>query len=598
MKSIALILMHLLGVLYSCIVFSQIDTSITKNRTASKFTSKYLRNQTLTYEETIQEYTALTRQFPQCQLTTFGLTDVGKPLHLFVISEDRDFLPATLRQKGKKVLLINNAIHPGEPEGVDASLLFAQKILHNQDTLQRYLKDVVVLIVPFYNIDGGLNRYCCHRANQNGPEELGFRGNARNLDLNRDMMKAESRNTRALINIFQAWDPDLFVDTHTTNGAEYPYTMTLITSQLDKLGQPLSGLVQNTIEPYLYQRMKEHKAEMFPYMNTVHDTPQGGVADFLETPRFTTGYAALFQTIGFVAEANKFMPFPQRVEHTYWLLKTLLESASRFGTQILETRKLAIKEVKERTYFDLSWRLDTTQVQQIPFRAYPVRRERSKLTGTEFLVYDTTTIDLISIPYCRKYQPTLIIEKPKYYILPQAWGEVVERMQLNNVLLQRLKKDTVVRVQSYYITDLMTSPTPYEGHYVHSNIQLKKEEQKVHFFKGDYLIPMNQRANYFLMTALEPQSPDSYFMWNFFDAILMQKEWFSDYKFEATAMEMLQNDPILRADFEQKKASEPDFASDGFKQLHYLFKKSKFYEQSHNRYPVYRVEYPIQLPTY
>lgn len=586
-----IILLIVMLVLTSPLLVAQTDSS-------SLFTTQYLRNQTLTYQETIQEYINLTRRFPQTLLTTYGLTDVGKPLHLFVISEDRDFLPTTLRQKGKKVLLINNAIHPGEPEGVDASLLFAQKILHNKDNLKDFLKEVVVLIVPYYNIDGGLIRSCCHRVNQNGPEELGFRGNARHLDLNRDFIKAESKNTRALINIFQQWNPDIFIDTHTTDGADYPYTMTLITTQTDKLGQPLASFVSSTIEPFLYQRMKDHQAEMFPYINSIHDTPFEGIADFLELPRFATGYAALFQTIGFVAEANKYRPFPERVEHTYRLLAVALECLARYGNLIVQTRKDAINEVKSRQIFDLNWRLDTTQVQNITYKGYPVHRERSMVTGKDKLVYDNRVVLEKQIPFYRKYQATTIIEKPQYYIVPQAWYEIIERLQMNNVQMKRLAKDTTLSVYAYYIEDLQTLTQPYEAHYVHSDIKLRKERLSVALFKGDYLIPMNQRANYYLMTALEPQSPDSYFAWNFFDGVLMQKEWFTDYKFDATAYELLQSDAKLKADFEQKKKDDPVFADDAFKQLHFIFKRSKHYEKSHNRYPVYRIEESVNLPVY
>ncbi|MCB0684129.1 MAG: hypothetical protein KDC32_24970, partial [Saprospiraceae bacterium] len=126
---------------------------------------------------------------------TYGDTDAGFPLHLAILSIDGDFDPVSLRKKGKRILFINNAIHPGEPCGVDATMMLLQDYLLDP-ARREALENVVVIAIPFYNIGGGLNRGSFSRANQEGPIEYGFRGNARNLDLNRDFIKCDSRNAR------------------------------------------------------------------------------------------------------------------------------------------------------------------------------------------------------------------------------------------------------------------------------------------------------------------------------------------------------------------------------------------------------------------
>jgi hypothetical protein len=187
------------------------------------------KNYTATYAQCIAYYQGLAKQYPQMRLFNYGMTDVGKPLTLVVLSNDKVFDPALIKKQNKRVLLINNGIHPGEPEGIDASMMLTR------DLLKKHLlpKNVVVCIIAVYNIDGCLNRGLS-RINQNGPEAYGFRGNYRNLDLNRDFIKVDSRNALAFEQILNTWQPEVFLDNHTSDGADYQYVMTLIETQKDK----------------------------------------------------------------------------------------------------------------------------------------------------------------------------------------------------------------------------------------------------------------------------------------------------------------------------------------------------------------------------
>src|ERR1041385_5049627 len=249
-------------------------------------TEKYLDNKTVTYSEAIAFYRQLDSTYDNAKLLTYGMTDAGKPLHLFVISYDSDFDPASLHKKNKRILLINNGIHPGEPDGIDASMKWSENILkqHLYDSL---LKNTVICIIPVYNIDGALNRGCCVRANQNGPEEYGTRANGQHLDLNRDFIKCEASNTKSLIEIFRAWDPDIFIDTHVSDGADYQYIMTLISSQHNKLTPVLGEFMKSKVTPFLFDEMKRSGNVMTPYVNTLKEIPDNGITGFLEIPRFS-----------------------------------------------------------------------------------------------------------------------------------------------------------------------------------------------------------------------------------------------------------------------------------------------------------------------
>jgi hypothetical protein len=566
-----------------------------KTAAAQKLSEKYLNNKTVTYAECISFYKELDQKYPNAQLFTGGLTDVGKPLHLFVITNDGDFNPSSIQHNSKRIILINNGIHPGEPDGIDASMKFAEDILSGKipDSL---LEHAVVCIIPLYNIDGALNRGCCSRSNQNGPEEYGFRGNSRNLDLNRDFIKCDSENAKSFEKLFHEWDPDIFIDTHVSDGADYPYTMTLISSQHNKLNPYLGNYLKTEMTPLLFQKMLEKNDEMIAYVNSKEDSPDKGIIGFLEIPRFSTGYVTLFNTISFVAETHVFKAFPERVKSTYNLLLSLLEVTNLDFMKLKDVRDQAKKDCANRKDFDLQWQLDTAKFDLINFKGYEAKYKKSTVTGLQRLYYDREAPYSRTTKFYDEYKATVTISKPEMYIVPQGWKEVIDRMKINDIDMRRLNKDTVLEAEVYYIENYSTSHDPYEGHYLHSNVEIRKELQQLNFYKGDYVIDVNNKNNRYIVETLEPQGVDSWFAWGFFDAILHQKEWFSDFVFEEKAEEILKQNPSLKAEFDTKQKQDPIFAKNASSQLSFIYERSKYFEKSYNRYPVVRLNTKINLP--
>ena len=563
---------------------------------AQEISKKYLSNQTVTYKEAIDFYTDLDQKSDKAKLFTFGTTDVGKPLHLFVISKDGDFNPASIKTKNKRVILINNAIHSGEPDGVDASMKLAEDLLINKIIDLNVLENAVICIVPIYNVDGVLNRSCCRRANQNGPEEMGTRANAKNLDLNRDFIKCDAENTKTLAKIFHEWNPDIFIDTHVSDGADYTYTMTLIATQHDKLNPILGNYLKNEMQPALYEMMKAKNNEMCPYVELFKKTPDDGIIEYLETPRYSTGFTTLFNTIGFVTETHMLKPFPQRVKATYDFLFTVIEYTNKNYQKIGEIRKQANNYVKEQKQFPLEWVLDTTKWEMLNFKGYEAKYKPSVISGKPRLYYDQASPYNRPIKNYTTYTANTTVEKPTIYIIPQGWKNVIERLEMNNIKMKRLSKDTIITVESYYIEDYKTIKNPYEGHYLHYDVKVKKENQQVQYYKGNYVVETNQESNRYIVETLEPQATDSYFCWNFFDAILQQKEGFSDYVFEETAEEILKQNPELKKEFEQKKQQDTAFAKNGMEQLKFIHQHSpQFKEKSFMRYPVGRINNLVKL---
>lgn len=550
---------------------------------AQKIAFELDANKTATYAEVVQFYKGLDARFDQVKLIEAGSTDSGKPLHLFIISKDKLFTPEEARQAGKQIILINNGIHPGEPEGIDASMMLARNILEDQ----RLPDNIVICMIPVYNVGGMLNRGVS-RANQNGPDAYGFRGNARNYDLNRDFIKTDTRNSWSFQEIFNAWDPDLFMDTHTSNGADYQYVMTLIDTQRDKL-HPMLHEHAGQFTDTLYARMEQQNYGMIPYVSFRRGNPQSGIVAFMETARYSTGYASLKHTIGYMPETHMWKPYAERVASTYHLLQIFIDAANEQGADIHQKRKQIKAEIASQTEFVLSWQLDTTKSERIHFNGYVSGNKPSLIYEADRLFYDRNQPYTEEISYFNRYKPALSVQKPQAYIIPQAWENVVRLLALNGVKMYRLSKDQAVSLQMYYITDYQTGNNPYEGHYLHSRVQLEAVEQLVQWHEGDYVVPTDQEQLRYLIETLEPQGPDSYFAWNFFDSILSRKEYYSGYIFEDEAYEMLQKDPKLKVAFEKAKSTDEKLAASGRLQLDWIHKNSPYYEKTHMRYPIGRI---------
>jgi hypothetical protein len=542
--------------------------------------------QTPTYFEAIDWWEKTDAASPIVKMQAMGMTDAGYPLHLILISQDRDFDITSIKEKKKSIILINNGIHPGEPDGIDASMLLVKDIIQKKYTLST---NVVLAIIPVYNIGGTLNRSANYRVDQNGPEEFGFRGNSQNLDLNRDFIKADSKDALAFTRIFHHLDPDVFIDNHVSNGADYQHIMTLLTSQHNKLGGAMGEFLNKEFEPALYPLMKNKGFDLVPYVNHFGETPDAGWPQFWDSPRYSSGYATLWNTFAFVPETHMLKPYKQRVASTQALMESLINFVSKNSNKITELRNQTKQQQISQITFPIGWKWDKTKSTKINFKGFEAGKKSSEISGLPRLFYDRSKPFEKNVLFYNIYTDTLSVEKPVAYIIPQGWWKVIDRLKINKVLMRQLTKDTIIEVEAYRIENYQASSRPFEGHRPNSNISVSKSLKKLTFRKGDYYIPLNQKANRFLIETLEPQAEDSYFVWNFFDAILGQKEGFSDYVFEETAAEYLKSNADVKNKLEQRRITDSAFAKNKAAQLDFIYKNSPYYEPAHLQYPVYRI---------
>ena len=549
------------------------------------------QNQTTTHAECIAWYQHLALDYPGVlSFQMVGMSDAGLPIHAGVVSSDGVFQIDAIKAAGRPVFFNNNGIHPGEPEGVDACMALVRDFCTQPERLAA-LGDTVFLFVPLYNVDGSINRANTSRVNQDGPEQFGFRGNSRHLDLNRDFVKCDTMTARVFNHLFSAWDPDVMVDTHTSNGADYSYTMTLIHTQADKLGPELGGYLVDTMLPAIYAGMDARGWPTCPYVNPVKDSPDHGIAEFLETARFSTGYAALHHTIGFMPETHMLKPFKDRYESMRALVDTVLAFTVQHGARIQALRRAARELGRTRAEWPIHWVMDEENTSTFRFKGYEARYKPSVLGDYTRLYYDRSSPWERDIAYYNRFKADVTVAAPKAYIIPQAWREAIELLDINGVELESVIEDRLQDVAYYHIDSVTSRPTAYEGHMFHDDVQLDRRRATVQLRAGDVIVPLDQDQARYVVETLEPLAHDSFFRWGFFNSVLEKKEAYSDYVFEDEAAQLLLDEPALAARFADWKAANPALLANQEAVLDFIFANcDKYREPEWRRYPVFMIE--------
>lgn len=541
-------------------------------------------NQTATYEEIISFYENLASSYSSIQIQEVGITDSGLPLHL--ISYSKSTIDWSSNNEDKIKILINNGIHPGESDGIDATMMLMRDLATGHFETADHL---IFSTIAVYNVGGSLNRNSTTRTNQNGPESYGFRGNARNYDLNRDFIKADTRNAKSFYEVYHQVNPDIFIDNHVSNGADYQYTLTHLFTQHDKLGHDAGAYLYNNIQPALEERLKTRGHDITPYVNVFGRSPESGFSQFLDHPRYSTGYTSLWNTMGMMVETHMLKPYKDRVLGTQAIMEEMIAIGSSNMEDIKASRTASFKEFSQATYYPLNHIINRNQADTLLFKGYEAITNISDVTGQEIMTYDRSKPFEKKTPYYNHFTAADSIKIPEFYVIPQGQWEVLELLRMNNIQMDVLPQDSSMVVSQYHIESYETASSAYEGHYPHAKVVVSESDVELRFRESDILITTAQPGIRYILETLEPQGQDSFFKWNFFDTILQQKEGFSTYVFEATAQELLKSQPGLKTEFDSIKKVNLEFAGNGYAQLKWLHERSPNYEKAHLNYPIYKV---------
>lgn len=545
------------------------------------------------YDETIAYSRRLDAASPLIRLTSFGESGEGRSLPLLIAAQGGTFAPESARRAGKAIVLIQACIHPGESDGKDAGLALLRDIAITKTQL-RLLDKLVLLFIPIYNTDGHERFGPYNRINQDGPAEMGWRVTSTNLNLNRDYMKADTPETRAWLKMWTQWNPDLFIDCHVTDGADYRYVLTYQYEQRENVPPSILQWERAAFESRIIPATEAAGHLAAPYMEFRDNRDlMKGIESFIAPPRFSTGYTPVRNRPGLLIETHMLKPYRPRVLSTYALLRAALEEVNRDPESLLRAVRQADEQTvaEGRSYnqsqtYPLRFEL-TEKSRPFQLKAVESRTELSDVSGAVRVVFGTKPVDLI-VPLYDEAKATAAVSVPLYYIVPVQWKSVIDVLVAHGLRLQRLSAPATIEVESYRFSETKWAAAPFEGRFMPTYKTNPVKERRT-FPAGSVVVPMDQTAAHVAVYLLEPQSPDSFVAWGFFNAIFEQKEGGEDYMLEKLAREMLAKDENLRREFEQRVATDATFAASTRDRLRFFYERSPYWDKQMSLYPVGRI---------
>lgn len=546
---------------------------------------------TPTYDETVAYCKMLDEFSPKIKYTTFGKTPQGRDLPLLIIDSEGYFEQSQSELSRKLVLLVQAGIHPGEIDGKDAGLMFFRD-LAIKGLYGGIPDNVTFLFIPIFNVDGHERFGPYNRINQVGPEEMGWRTTAQNLNLNRDFLKADAPEMQAWLSLWQRWNPDFMVDIHVTDGADYQYVMTYGLETFGNMDQGLTEWTKANFIPAMESYMDQAGYPAFPYVmfRKWHD-PRSGLRSSVGGPKFSQGYAAAQNRIGLLVENHSLKDYKTRVSATYELLKFLNDYLAEHASDIIAMNTAASRFAASAAFRSEPFAVNYSAARDsimVDFKGVEYDVEQSDLTGGDWFKYHPEKPVTYQVPYFNRQEPSATVSIPVVYIIPPEWETVIGKLSLHGIRYKTTDKTLTFKVETYHFTNVEYGKSSYEGRQqVTASYETRVEEKE--FPAGSVLILMDQPAARVIVHMLEPSSPDSYLQWGFFNAIFEMKEYFETYQMEEYARKMLLENPGTKDEFEKWKAANPESAQNQWSQLEWFFLRSPWADQKRNVYPVGRV---------
>lgn len=541
------------------------------------------------YEETIRYSKMLASASDFIHYTTFGVSPQGRDLPLLIADKNNNFTPESVKASGNAILLIEACIHPGESEGKDAGFMLLRDILiHNKNP--ELLENTTILFIPIFNVDGHERFSAYNRINQNGPKEMGWRTTANNYNLNRDFTKADAPEMQQWLKLFNQWLPDMFIDIHTTDGADYQYQLTYamhIQGDMDKA----HTVWQNNYLEKVEKKLIHDDVLIFPYVSfrRWHD-PRSGLVRRTHGPRYSTGYSANQNRPALLVETHMLKDYKTRVDATYHLLRHTIAIMDKEYQELKQINTQADKKARQMAgkEFVLDYYISQKDSTTIKFKGVDYNIVYSDLTGGDWVQFSDQPKEYELVLF-ENLKPEAKVKLPEAYIIPAEWQEVISRLDFHGINYEVLKKDSVITIETYKFSDVQFANFPFEGRQMVSNFNQEKILIDKKFVKGSVIVPVNQRSAKLIAHLLEPSGPDSFLKWGFFNTIFERKEYVETYVMEKMAREMIQENPQLKVDYEKAVQENPDYYSSQWNKLFWFFERTPYWDQQKDIYPIGRI---------
>ncbi|CAN5735442.1 M14 family metallopeptidase [soil metagenome] len=549
--------------------------------------------ETPNYDETITYAKKLDAGSPLIRYIFFGLSGEGRELPLLIASGGNTFTPEAVQKAGKAVVLIQACIHSGEPDGKDAGFALLRDIAITK-TQPELLENVVVLFIPIYNADGHERSSPYNRINQNGPANMGWRATTTNQNLNRDYMKADTPETRAWLALWNEWNPDLFIDCHVTDGADYRYNITYHFEHHEGVAPSVLAWQRKVIDGKVFPATEAAGNVVSWYLEFADNRDfNKGIRDFNGSPRFSTGYVPLRNRAAILIETHMIKDYQSRVIATYDFLRFTLAEIGRDPQSLLDAVRGADDQTVSQSLADNRGRrfpIDfelTDQTLPYQLKALDSWTEPSDVSGDTRVVFGTKQLD-VTVPMYKTFRVTKEVTRPACYIVPPQWKEVIAVLRTHGLRLQPTTEATTMDIESYRFSEVGWPVGPFEGRFMPKFKAELISERRV-FPPGSVIVPLDNNLAKVTINLLEPEAPDSLVAWGFFNAIFEQKEYGESYVLENLAREMMSENSGLRAEFLLKLESDPKFAASSGSRLQFFYERSPYWDRHMNLYPVGRM---------
>ncbi len=510
---------------------------------------------TPTYAQTMDFIERLDAASDQISVADFGISPQGRALRYLIYDVDGYTEAAQIKAAGRPLLMVQAGIHPGESEGKDAMLiLLRDQVL--QGKYDHLFNNVSLIFIPIFNVDGHERFSPYGRINQNGPVEMGWRTTAQNLNLNRDFLKAEAPEMQAWLAMYNQFDPDFFIDTHTTDGADYQYVMTYAMETEGNMERGLTEWQTEVFLPFWKKQMQQAGFPVFPYVSfrRWHDPRSGLVSSPAGGPMLSQGYTAQRNRPGLLLETHMLKPYAQRVDATkaavVFTMELLAREAKSLKKSIAVADHFTASEAFRATNFPIKFEVDRHDSSLVAFDGVEYKVLKSELTGGDWFVYEKDKPTAFLLPIFDKAKVSESVKLPEAYLIPVEWKTVINKLQYHGIQMDTLDRNSEFLVENYHFTDVSWQGRPYEGRHKINRMAFETKTERKSFLAGTILVPTNQPKARLIAYLLEPEADGSLLEWGgFFDVIFEQKEYAESYVMEPLARRMLDSIPGLKQAF-------------------------------------------------
>ncbi len=552
------------------------------------------------YDETMAFYEQLAAQSPWVKIESFGMSPQGRKLPLVIVSRDNTFTPELANAKGKLIVLIQNCIHAGESDGKDATMMLVRDMAITK-TRASLLGHVVLVIIPIFNVDGHERFSQYSRINQNGPDEMGWRVTAQNLNLNRDYIKADTPEMQSWLRLWNRWNPDFHFDNHTTDGGDWQYDLMYAFDGHATASASNIAWLKNHWEAKVLPALRKDGHLPIHYFSLVDskDLTKGIRSGGGLTPRFSTGYVSIRNRPSILVETHMLKSYRTRVIGTYNLMRHTLALLNSEPEVLREANMRADRETAAlaRTGSDHPETLTVKQTkssEDYSFLGFEFQRTPSDISGDIRITYDNTKPQTYLLPWSTQTEPDKQVTIPRAYLIPQEWTKAIDLALLHGLHLRRLTSPLTAEVETYSFRKVSFADRPFEGRF-RVGYEVDTTVVTRTFPVGTVVLPLDQPGAKVALHLFEPVAPDSLVSWGFFSAIFEQKEYGEHYVLEALARDMMRDNPALRDTFEKKLADDEKFAATPWARLYFFYQQSPFWDTAINVYPIARLMTPSTM---